>query len=350
MTDGSNNPLVSVVIPTWNGRRLLSQCVSALSTAASELPAGEVEIIVVDDASTDGTSLWLSSEWPSVRVLTLSRNRGFAAAANAGIRAARSPWIALLNNDALPEPSWLREARLDSRPLNVAAVASKIVSLNSLNLIESAGDGYTSAGLAFQDSNGSSDSPRRVFSACAAAAFYRKSALSDVGPFEERLESYYEDVDLSYRLNLRGWHVVYEPACVVRHAGSSSYGPRSRRRLSNSSRNIELVFFSCTPLPLLLRSVPRHIAATLAQAALRAWQGQFPAFLAGKIEFVGSIPWVLRRRRVIQNGDPSARKSVEEVIDPHWFRRHVATRMKRPSRPPAPLKEAQSTQTIPVAQ
>ena len=322
--------LVSVVIPSFNGRNLLADCLSPVEKAAWELPAGCIEIVVVDDASTDGTDEWLARWWPRVRCIRLEDNGGFAAAANAGIAATRGRWVAVLNNDTAVAAKWISAAARHFGHKEIGCVASRIA-VHGSDITESAGDGYTIAGLAYQGENGFESTGRSdaytTFSACAAAAFYRRRALDEVGVFEERFESYYEDVDLGFRLNLYGWQTVCVPQSICYHIRGGSYGKHPWRMIRNSARNSEIVYFSCMPRALLLRSLPAHAATLVAQGCLRALQGRLLPFLAGKLAFVAHIPWIIRRRRRIQQAAGNEAQ-LADLIDQEWFSIHVARRVR----------------------
>lgn len=321
--------LISVVIPSFNGRKLLAGCLSSVEKAARELPAGSVEIVVVDDASTDGTAEWLARRRPRVRCIRLGENGGFAAAANAGIAAARGRWVAVLNNDTAVAAKWISAAARHFDHREIGCVASRIV-VHGTDITESAGDGYTIAGLAYQGENGIASTGGRdaytTFSACAAAAFYRRCALDEAGVFEERLESYYEDVDLGFRLNLQGWQTVCVPQSVCYHMRGGSYGAHPWRMISNSARNSEIVYFSCMPGALLLRGLHAHAATLVAQACLRALQGRLAAFLAGKLAFLAHIPWIIRRRRRIRQFR-SSETQLADLIKRDWFSIHITRRI-----------------------
>ena len=332
--------LVSVVIPTHNGRGRLAECLGAVFEAAGECRGDKVEIIVVDDASTDGTAEWCRGNWKAVHLVEDAANKGFAGAANAGIAAAGGEWVALLNDDAVAERGWISGARLDEQDSRVGAVASRIMKLGQADTIESCGDGYTVAGLAYhrqttgpgQGGAGGAGAVR-VFSACAAAAFYRREALEQAGGFEERFESHYEDVDLGFRLNLLGWRTVYEGESACRHRSASSYGELSFKKIRNSARNSETVFFSCVPARLLFVYVWPHLAAVAAQAVLRIRQGGLIAFAAGKADFVTSLGFVINRRRRIQKTRSRPDGELRKMIDANWVRLHILDRARAGSRP-----------------
>src|ERR1700730_9971003 len=122
--DSWDNPVrVAVVIPSWNGRRLLETCVPAVLRSTVQ-----VEVIVVDNGSNDGTTAWLEQCYPPVRIIPNSRNLRFAVAVNQGIRATHTQWVALLNNDAVAEPGWLEHLlEVGSSDARVGAVATRMM-------------------------------------------------------------------------------------------------------------------------------------------------------------------------------------------------------------------------------
>jgi GT2 family glycosyltransferase len=216
-------PSVSVVLPNWNGLRWLPQCLESI--AGQQLPPDEV--IVVDNGSSDGSLEYLSSEHPSVKVVSLSRNTGFAHAANRGLRAARSEFVALINTDVVLAPDWLERmaSALAAEP-RAASAACKMLSLADPRRVYDAGDQLRRDGACeqrgrFGVDDGRWDEGGDVFGACAGAAVYRRDATLSVGAFDERYFAYLEDVDLALRLRLAGWSCRYEPA-VAYHAGEGS--------------------------------------------------------------------------------------------------------------------------------
>jgi GT2 family glycosyltransferase len=217
-------PLVTVVIPNWNGRRWLSECLAAVA-AQTLAPA---EVMVVDNGSADGSVEYLRAEHPDVRIIALERNTGFAHAANRGIRAATgSVFVALVNTDVVLAPDWLARmsGALDSDP-GAASVACKMLDLDDPHQVYDAGDVLRRDGACeqrgrFGRDDGRWDQPGEVFGACAGAALYRRDAVLAVGGFDERYFAYLEDVDLALKLRLGGWTCRYEPV-VARHAGEGS--------------------------------------------------------------------------------------------------------------------------------
>jgi GT2 family glycosyltransferase len=215
----------SVVIPNWNGWRWLPEC---LESIARQDHAPD-EVIVVDNGSSDGSVQYLRESHPSVRVIALDTNTGFAAAVNRGIGAADSEFVALVNTDVVLASDWLRRtgAALANHP-GAAAVACKMLDLTDPRYVYDAGDVLRRDGACEQRGrfgldDGRWDAPGEVFGACAGAALYRRSALLAVGSFDERYFAYLEDVDLSLRLRLAGWSCRYEPAVALHAGGGSSH-------------------------------------------------------------------------------------------------------------------------------
>src|ERR1044072_6515125 len=141
------DPLISVVIVTWNGRQYLDACLNAVAAQVGL----RTETILVDNGSADGTVAFVRERFPSVRVVSLSENRGFPGGSNAGVREARGQFVALLNNDTVPEPTWLQTllAGIDEQA-GFALVTSRIVYMHDPGIIDSAGDSYLSSGGAFK--------------------------------------------------------------------------------------------------------------------------------------------------------------------------------------------------------
>lgn len=215
---------VALVIPNFNGARWLPGVLASVA-AQTVAPA---EVLVVDDGSTDGSAELVAGRHPDVRVLALADNGGFARAANAGLAAVSAEAVALVNTDVVLAPDWLERAvgALEREP-GAAAVATKLVDLEDPAILYSAGDVLRRDGACeqrgrFERDSGRFEAPGEVFSACAGAALYRRSAVLAAGGFDERLGTYLEDVELGLRLRLAGWRCRWEPTAVARHAGGAS--------------------------------------------------------------------------------------------------------------------------------
>lgn len=252
----------------------------------------------------------MAERFPAVRALRLSTRGGFCRAANAGIRAASADVVQVLNDDT--EVS----AGFADAPLT-RFIEPRVVAVTPLVLtgdrIDSAGDEYLPAGIARKRGHGRALTaehlrPRRVFGASGSASFYRRSALLTAGGFDESLVAYFDDVDLSFRLNRLG-EVWYEPTSRVQHRVSSSYGPPDGDLLALQSRNEELVFWRNLPADQLLLWLPAHAAAVALKALLRLREGRLLPFLRGRLAAVGCATATLRyRRRWAAPGGPSGHR------------------------------------------
>jgi GT2 family glycosyltransferase len=286
---------VAVVIPNFNGERWLPDVLE--SVAAQTLAPAEV--VVVDDGSTDGSLALLAARHPDVRVLALGANGGFARAANAGVAAVTAEAVALVNTDVQLAPDWVERAlaALESAPA-AASVATKLVDLADPSLLYDAGDVLRRDGACeqrgrFERDGGRYDAPGEVFSACAGAALYRRSALLAAGGFEERFGTYLEDVDLGLRLRLAGWTCRWEPRAVARHAGGGSTGTLAHGPGAWVERNtLLLVARAFRP-----RWLPLVAYRQLAWAWHAARAGALGGHLAGVRMALPLLPAMLRERR-----------------------------------------------------
>jgi O-antigen biosynthesis protein len=249
----SNTRAVSIVIPNWNGRALLAEFLPSVIAAAEkyrEQTGAESEIIVVDDASTDDSVAWLSKNYNStVRVVAREQNGGFAGASNSGFRAARHPFVLLLNNDILVEPDAIAPLLAHFDDGKVFAVCCKAFRLGT--------DLFDGAGKLGRFSKGSwrvflsydilparlpaSPSPFYSFVASGGYSAFDREKLIALGGFCELLSPFYwEDVDLCYRAWKRGWTIHYEPSSIVYHKSSATIGqkfkPRHVRIISERNR------------------------------------------------------------------------------------------------------------------
>jgi GT2 family glycosyltransferase len=293
---------IAVVIVNWNGGDDLGGCLEAL--ARQERPPDRV--LVVDNASTDGSLERALPALPAAEAIRLGANVGFAAANNAAMRlCADCDLVALLNPDAFPAPSWLARlaAAAEAHP-DCAAFASQLRSAREPDRLDGVGDVYHVSGLVWRDGHGAplvpADRPREVFSACAAAALYRRQALVEIGGFDERYFCYVEDVDAGFRLRLRGHRCLYVPEAVAHHVGSATTGRGSDFSTYHGHRNLVWTFFKDMPWPLLALYLPQHVALNVLSVAWFSARGQGRAILRAKWDALRGLPAVLRDRREVQ--------------------------------------------------
>ncbi len=218
---------VTIVIPNYNGIKYIRGCMDSL-----RLQEGEpFDIIVIDNASTDGSLEILQQEYPGAKVIALSENTGFDHAVNLGIQESKTPYVLLLNNDTVTKPNFVQalvEAIEESE--DIFSVSSMMLSMEDENIIDDAGDGYSLLGWAYARGKGRPAEKYQkkadIFAACAGAAIYRKSIIEEIGYFDENHFAYLEDIDIGYRARIYGYRNVYEPGAKVIHAGSATSGSR----------------------------------------------------------------------------------------------------------------------------
>lgn len=292
---------VSVVIVTYNGRALLATCLSALFSG-TRLPD---EVIVVDNASTDGTARWLADTYPSIRVLPCVANLGFASANNRGIAASRGSAVLTLNNDTQVHPEMLARlmAVFDHASAAVGAVMSTLVFADRPSVIASSGLETSANGVVRDRRVGeevrTDSTPYPIFGPSAGAALYRRAALDDVGVFDPAFFMYLEDADLAWRLRLRRWETLSVPDAVVRHAVSASAGYGSPRKAYYLARNRWWCILKNWPAELLREHagvISLYDAAAVAYAtATGDW-----ASLSGRAEALSDFATIMRARHRIQ--------------------------------------------------
>ena len=297
----SRRPACSVVIPSYNGRSLLETCLASIARhRPSDVP---IEVIVADDASSDDTPDWIADAHPDVRLVRLGRNAGFCGAANAGIEAARGTFIQLLNNDTEVTPAWIEAGLAPFADPRVGSVAPLVLVRSDPARVDSAGDTYAAFGWPSKRGHGQpsrlwADRPAdRVFGASGSSAFYRGDALRSVGAFDPSFGSYYEDVDLAFRLRWAGYDCAFAPDCKILHDLSASYDhddPTLQRRMA---RNAEILFWSNLPLPWLAAAALPHAAFTVAQGLWRLVRGRHRPFVGGKLDALRQWRTLRGRRR-----------------------------------------------------
>jgi GT2 family glycosyltransferase len=226
--------LLSVVVVNWNSIADLRDCLLSLRAQTHR----ELEVIVVDNGSVDGSPDMVASDFPEVRLLRETENLGFAEACNRGIVASQGPWVAMLNNDAVAEPDWAKAL------VEAALIApNECGMLQSLLLYQSRRDTINSTGVELTRTGGGRDRkegqprsaaelPEEIFCPTAGAAAYRRTMLETVhisgGYFDRSHFMYYEDMDLGWRARLAGFTAQYVPGSVVYHRWHGSTERRGR--------------------------------------------------------------------------------------------------------------------------
>jgi len=306
------DPRVTVVIPNHNGVGWLPGCLDALA----EQRFRDFDVILVDNGSTDASVAWTRASHPQVRCLECERNSGFAMAANRGVEAARGTYVALLNNDTKARPEWLGSLvrALDESPSEVAAIASKMLSMENPEVLDDVGNALSWFGAAEKQGHGKPAGEftevEEVFSPSAGATLYRRDFLRELEGFDERFFSYLEDVDLGLRGRLLGYRYLLEPAAEVLHQGHGTGISRSSY-VRLMTRNRVLLFAKSIPFPELVRNLPRLLYGQI--YFLVAYHKPLQSLL-GYLALTGCLGHILQRRRVMAKARRIGRHEIERLI------------------------------------
>lgn len=319
MPEPTPQPLVSVVIPNWNGAHFLPGCLDSLRRQ----DYAPLEILVADNASSDGSRDLLATQYPDVRLVALPENRGFTGACNAGMTAARGEIVILLNNDTETAPGWV-SAIVDTfaRHPEAGLVASKMLLFDRRDHFHTAGDLFRVDGRLFnrgvwERDEGQYDQEEYVFSACGGSAAYRRAMLDEIGLLDDDFFFSCEDMDLAWRAQLAGYRCVYQPAAVVYHRLAATGGGVTASY--HDGRNMIWLLVKNYPGALWRKHGLKVLRAQLGLAweALRAWRGAAArARLRGMVAGLIGIPRMMRKRRGIQRARRVSLAYLESILTP----------------------------------
>ena len=270
---------VTVVVVTWERCDLVLDCLKSLAAQT----VGH-RVLVVDNASTDGTAEQVAEHFPHARILRQTANLGFAGGVSAALDVVDTRFVALLNNDAQADSRWIEASLAALGPQSVAAVTAKmllterVASTEPRSLepatINNAGVILLRSGYGADRGLGSPDnerfaSPVEVFGFSGGAVVLRTLAVKAVGGFDADYFMYYEDTDLSWRLRLAGWHIVYAPNAVVHHVHAASSDRQSEMFAFHNERNRLLMLLRNAPLGFATSKTARFALTTASLAGKR---------------------------------------------------------------------------------
>lgn len=307
---------ITIVIPNWNGKRFLDTSLDSLRRQTFK----DFETIVVDNGSTDGSVNFIREKYPEVKLIKFSKNRGFSAAVNEGIRHSNSKYVALLNNDTECDSKWLAELfkTAESADGKIGSFSSKMISFYDRNRIDGVGISVDKLGGALQigyleSDNGQFDSSFQVFGPVGGAALYRREMLTKIGLFDEDFFAYYEDVDLAWRAKVQGWDSIYVPTAIVYHIHTgTNLNPNFIDYLLD--RNGVYYVIKNAQTDVLIRFIARKIAGDgfriVKFLSRREWD-TFLSLLKCRMDILVHLPKMLKKRVKIQG---SRVKSDYEIL------------------------------------
>ncbi len=251
------SPLISIIIPHWNGIETLSECINSLLKTDFD----SYEIIIVDNASTDGSQEWIKLNHPEINLVENDSNYGYAGGCNRGAEIAKGDFLVFLNNDTIQEPDWLKYL-LDciQKDNTIAAVQPKILNYYEKTIFDYAGGAggemdifcYPFArGRVFlqqEKDNQQYDNSSQCFWASGTAIMVKKDLFITAGKFDEIFFAHMEEIDLCWRLKAMGYQIWVEPKSIVFHKNALSLPMHTHRKYYLNHRNSLLMLFSNYPL------------------------------------------------------------------------------------------------------
>jgi GT2 family glycosyltransferase len=321
---------LSVIILSYNVKDLLR---STIQSVYDTYEQSSLQIIVVDNASTDGSAELVRERFPNVRLVVNERNLGFGGGNNVGIQASRGRYIMMLNNDTRLDPNCIDELKRGiEKDERYGACASKILLEYEADLIDAAGivvcpDGL-SIGRGRLERGDLYDEEAEVFFASDCACLYRREMLEDIGLYDEDFFAYADETDMGWRAQLAGWRCIYNPKAIVFHFHSASSGTYSPMKAFLVERNRIWVAVKNFPISLLLfgqfYTFWRYLLQAYGALSGKGAAGRFAADFS-KTELIKilmkvylsiwrSLPSMLKKRRRIQKRKRIANREVYRII------------------------------------
>ena len=249
---------VTVVVPNYNGREFVGACLESLQKQNIQ----EMAVILVDNGSTDDSILFINENYPMVQVISVPENMGFCAAVNAGIKASETEYVILLNNDTEVEANFVKElVSAIKRHTKAFSCGAKMMQYKQRKLVDDVGNFYNALGWAYAEGKGRPeviyDEEKKIFSACAGAAIYRRALLLKLDLFDEEHFAYLEDTDIGYRAQIAGYENWFAPKARVYHIGSATSGSRYNQfKIRYSSRNNIYMIYKNMPMGQIILNLP----------------------------------------------------------------------------------------------
>lgn len=271
---GLRKGVVSVVLVNFRGASDTIEAIGHLD--ALDWPTESLEIVVVENGSGDDSADRIRAAAPHVNLVVSPTNDGFAGGCNRGVASSSGEFVAFLNNDARPDPAWVRAAvERFGESESIAAVASKVLDWDG-KLVDYIGSAMTWYGMGYKPDTAmpvpkTPDVAQDVLFGTGAAMFVRRTVYDELGGFDERYFMFFEDVDLGWRLNLRGWRFAYEPKSLAyhkHHASMASFGSHAETYLLE--RNALFTLYKNIEDGALLEALPATMALSVRRAMTRA--------------------------------------------------------------------------------
>ena len=293
---------IAVVIVNWNAGPYLRKCLQSLKAQTLK----PLQVLIVDNASIDDSMTGLEEEFENYEIIRLESNKGFAFANNLAVKKVDDcNWIAFLNPDAFAHPEWLEKLNSASEKFHEYKSFGSHMLKHGTDRMDGTGDVYHVCGSAWRrdfdvPSLNIDRKVGEIFSPCAAASFISKDIFLEVGGFDENFFAYFEDVDLGFRLQLRGYGSLYIPNAVIEHVGSATTSRYSDFAIYHSQRNLVWSYFR--NMPNFWYFLPQHILFNLVSLIWFAIKGKARVVLQAKWHALREFPRIWALRKLTQHG------------------------------------------------
>jgi GT2 family glycosyltransferase len=311
---------VAIVIPNWNGADFIEECLVSLK--AQTYP---VDVIVVDNGSADDSIAIIEKKFSDIKLIKLVKNLGFAGGVNKGIQFAienNYQAVALFNNDATADPRWAETLVSTLKKYPKAGIVTGKFMRTDKQLMDSTGEFYTIWGMPYprgrnQKISAKYNETERVFAASGGASLYKTKLFYDIGFFDENFFAYLEDIDISFRANLRSWQVIYEPNALAYHRVGSTTSRLKTFSRYHFTKNFFLTYVKNMPGLLFWKYLPLFLVQSLRLALSSIVRMHFITFLKALAVSFFLLPSTLRSRRIIQKSRSIPISTIDKLLSHH---------------------------------
>ncbi|MBN1687623.1 MAG: glycosyltransferase family 2 protein [Candidatus Omnitrophica bacterium] len=329
---GTEKTLVSVIVLNWNGKHLLESSLSSLKNQTYS----PLEVIVVDNGSTDDSVSYVEREFPTVRIIRSEKNLGFAGGNNLGLRVAQGKYIMMLNNDTEVAPNCIEELveAAEASPSDVGSWATKVINYYSRDVIDVCGiviyrDGLGRGRGRLEKAKDCFNDPEEIFFISDCGGLYRKTMIDEIGGYDEDFFNCNEELDLGFRAQWAGWKSLFIPTAIVYHMYSATMGEYSPKKAFLTERNRIWTAVKNFPLADLILSVyysfKRYIFQAYGALFKRGSAGKFTEkfstwqligiLLKAQFAAVLGIPGMWTKRQVIMANRKISNRQFRRIFE-----------------------------------
>lgn len=314
--------MISIVIPNFNGVQHLKTCFDSLRKQTYK----DYKIVLIDNNSSDDSINFTLTNYSEVEVVKMDYNTGFAKAVNEGIKHSVKnkdvQFIFLLNNDTECDENLLTEMVSGFKTNDTGSVACKMIDYNDRSKIDDAGDFIKAKGSPYargyqEEDKGQYDKPEYIFGACAGAAMYKAEVFDKAGLFDEDFFAYYEDVDMSFRLQLMGYKCYYNPKAICYHKRGATTSTKLGFQTMLCEKNLIALRVKNYPMSILIKSLPFFLLVRVKRYLIflfRHSPSLFFSAVKGYFKGLLELPKSMRKRPEIQKKKRVSPDYIESIL------------------------------------